>query len=55
MELDELGAHVSTQPRIEVGQGFVQQKHLWLPHQRAAECHTLLLSTRQLPRFTIQQ
>ena len=50
LQLDDLGAHLHAQRRVEVGQRLVHQEHARLAHDRPAERHALALTARQLPR-----
>ena len=43
----DLEPHLHAQGRIKVGQRFVEQESLRLPHDRAADGHALALSTRK--------
>ena len=44
MELLELGTKLDAELGIDVGQRFVEQKHLGLLDQRAGDGHALLLA-----------
>ena len=46
---------LGTQFGVQVGQGFVEQEHLWLAHDGAAHGHALALATGQLTRLSLQQ
>ncbi|MNM42719.1 hypothetical protein D3C81_535640 [compost metagenome] len=45
--------HVFTQLFVECAERFVHQHQLRLEHQRAGQCHTLLLTAGQLRRVTL--
>ena len=49
-----LDPHLHPQLGVEVGQGFVEQKHLRLTHDRPAHRHPLPLPTRQRLGVTIK-
>ena len=54
-QLLELQAHLRAQLGIEVGQGLVEQEHLGIAHDAAAERDALLLAARELARPPLQQ
>jgi hypothetical protein len=41
----DLGAHVQTQLRVEIAQGFSKQQQVGVFNERPSQRHTLLLST----------
>ena len=46
--------HLAAQGGVEVGQRFVEQEDLGLPHDRTADGDTLALTTRQVPGPTVE-
>jgi hypothetical protein len=54
LQLADFDAHRDSQLGVEVRQGFVEQKHLWLPHDRTSHRDALALAAGQLPRFAFQ-
>ena len=44
----EFGAHIQTQPRIEIGQGLIEEQNLGFHHHRARQRNALLLPARKL-------
>ena len=48
MQLDELGPHMGAELGVEIGERLVEQEHLWLADQCAAERHALLLAAGEL-------
>ena len=48
MQPRQLGAGLYPQLGVEVGERLVEEEHLRLPHDRAAERHPLALAARQL-------
>jgi hypothetical protein len=50
-----LGAHVQAELSVEITQGFIKQQQVWFFNERPSQGHTLLLSTRKLRRFALQQ
>ncbi len=48
LQLPDFFAHLATQPRVEIGQRFVEEQHAGLEHQRAGNGNALLLPARQL-------
>ena len=55
MQARDLHAHRHAQLGVEVGQRLVEQEHLRLAHQRAAERDALALAARQRGRLAIEQ
>ena len=55
VQANQLIAGVDPQGRIQIGQGFVKQKHLGLAHNGPAQCHPLALAARQGKRLAVQQ
>jgi len=51
----DLGAHVQTELSVEITQGFIKQQQVGFFNKRSSQGHTLLLSTRKLCRFALQQ
>ena len=51
----ELGAHLHAQRGVQVGQGLVEQEHLGLAHDGAADRHALALAARQGLGLAIEQ
>ena len=47
VEADDLGAHGGTEFGVEVGEGFIEQKHLGTAHDGAAEGDALTLAARE--------
>jgi hypothetical protein len=47
--------HLGAQLGVKVGQRFVEQEHLRMPHNRAPHRHPLPLPARQLPRLAVQK
>src|SRR6185503_9853651 len=54
LQFPDLDPHRDAQLGIEVRQRFVEQEHLWLPHDGAAHRHALALAAGQLPRLALQ-
>jgi hypothetical protein len=50
-----LGAHRHAQFCVEVGQRFVEQKHLRIAHDRPAHRHALALAAGELARIPVEQ
>ena len=50
-----LRAHVEAQPRVQVGQRFVQQEHAWATDQGPRQRHALLLTTGKVRGQTLEQ
>src|SRR5690242_6563149 len=50
----DLGAHRHAQLRVEVGERLVEEKHLWLSHDRPSHRDALALAARELPRIAVQ-
>ena len=48
MQLRDLAPHLDAQLRVEIRQRLVEQKHLRLAHDRAAERNALALSSGEL-------
>ena len=44
LQFADFDPHRDAQLGVEVRQRFVEQKHLWLPHDRAAHRHALALA-----------
>ena len=42
----EFGAHGDSQLRVQIGEGFVHEKYLWLDSDGARHRHSLLLPAR---------
>src|SRR5437899_6734394 len=55
MQVPDLGTHVQPQLGVEIAQGLVKEEHVRLFDQRPAQGNTLLLSTRELRRFALQE
>ena len=55
MQLRELIAHPHAQRGVEVGQRLVEQEHLGLAHDRAADGHALALPARQVLGLALEQ
>ena len=55
MQALDLDAHLGAQLGVEVRQRLVEQKHLRIAHDAAAERDALLLAARQLLRLALQQ
>ena len=54
LHLQQLGAHLNPQFRVEVAEGFVEQEHSGLADDGAADSHTLLLSAGQVFRLSVE-
>ena len=55
VEPAQLGAHLHTQLRIQVGQRLIHQERLRLTHDGTTHRHTLTLTTRQRLRLAVQE
>ncbi len=55
LETGDLGPHLRSQLRVEVGQRLVHQKHLRFPDERTPHRHPLTLTARKRPRLSQQQ
>ncbi len=44
----DVAAHLDTQVGIKVGQGFIEQQHLWLDNDGTGDGHPLLLASGKL-------
>ena len=55
LELQDLGARLDAQRRVEVGERLVHQERLRLAHDRAAEGDPLPLAARELLRLALDQ
>ena len=55
MQLGNLGSHLSTQLGVQVGEGLVQQEHLGVTDDGAAQGNTLTLTTGQSLGLAVQQ
>ena len=55
MQLGNLGSHLSTQLGVQVGKGLVQQEHLGVTDDGAAQGNTLTLTTGQSLGLAVQQ
>ncbi len=55
MQQREFSAHVAAQLGVKVRQRFIEQKHLRLTHDGAADGDTLALAARQFFGFALQQ
>ena len=55
MELGDLDARVDAECRIEVRQRLVEQEHLRLPDDGAADGNALALAAREFARATFEQ
>ena len=55
MELDELGAHLDTEPGVEVRQRLVHEKHLRMAHDGPREGDALALATRELGGLAFEE
>ncbi len=55
MQARQFQAHLHAQGGVEVGQRFVEQKDLWVTHDRAADGHPLTLAAGQLLGLALQQ
>ena len=57
LELDllELVAHLIAQLRVEIAQRLIEQEHLRVAHQRAAQRNALALSAGELRRAAVEQ
>ena len=51
----QLSPHLYSQLGVEVGERLVEQKHLGLAHDGAADRHALTLAAGQRPRLALQQ
>ncbi len=47
LQVADLLAHLPAQPRVEIGQRFVEEQHAGFEHERARDRHALLLPARQ--------
>jgi hypothetical protein len=54
VHLADLGAHLDSQPCIEVRERLVEQEHLWVAHQCAPERHALPLAARERARQALE-
>ena len=54
MELLELHAHLDAQLGVEVRERLVEQEHLWMPNDGAAQSDALPLAAGELPRLAFQ-
>jgi len=54
MELDQLGAGLHTELRVEVGQWLVHEEHRGLADDGAADRHALALTAGELLRAPLQ-
>ena len=55
MQTRDLRARRSPQLRIEIRQRLVEQEHLRMTHERAAERDALALAAGELPRQSIHE
>ena len=55
LEAADLGTHREPQLGVQIGQRFVEQEQLRVPHDRAAHRDPLALPAGQLPRLAFQQ
>ena len=55
VEADELGAHLDSQRRVQVGEGLVHEEDLRLADERSAEGHALALTSREGGRGALQE
>ena len=55
VQLADLRAHLDAQPRVQVGEGFVEEEHLRVAHQRTPERHALALSAGERARQALEQ
>src|SRR4051794_34240224 len=55
MQLDKLRPHVSTEPRVEVGEWLVQQEHVGLARNGAADRNALALASGELAGLSVEQ
>ena len=55
VELGQLGSHLGTELRVQVGQRFVQKEDLRFTDNRTAQRNTLTLTTGQSLRLTVEQ
>lgn len=51
----QFGAHFQTQKRVEVGQRFIHQDHVWFHCQCTGHGHTLTLTARKFAGITAQK
>ena len=51
----DLAAHVVAEPRVEIGEGLVQQQDVGPLHERTRERDALLLAPGELPRTAIEK
>ena len=55
MQKGQFCAHVPAQLGIEVGQGFIEQEDLWLPHDGPPDRHALSLTARKFFGLAFEQ
>ena len=55
MQLGQLGSHLGTELRVQVGQRLVQQEDLRLTDDSTAQRNTLTLTAGQSLRLTVEQ
>jgi hypothetical protein len=55
VQLLDFHARLRAQLGVQVRQRFVEQKHLWLPHDRAAHGHALALAAGELAGLAFEQ
>ena len=51
----KLSSHGNSELGVQVGQGFIEQKHLWIPDNGSTKGYPLALTAGQLPRFAVKQ
>ena len=55
VDLGQLGSHLSTELSVKVGERFVQKEYLRITNDCTAECNTLLLTTGESLRITVEK
>ena len=55
VNLGQLGSHRCTELSVQVGQRLVKQEHAGVTNDRTTQCNTLLLTTGQSLRTTVQK
>ena len=55
VKFQKLGPHGNSELGVQIGQGFIKQKHLWIPDDGATQGHPLALTAGQLSRLAVKQ
>ena len=51
----KLSPHGNSELGVQVGQGFIEKKHLWIPDNGSTKGHPLTLTAGQLSRLAVEQ